>query len=215
MLIRLEHQFSKLSWRATRKHASRDERKSSYLSPEASESDATIAVVDGSDGGGVKRHSSTTSTTPSLFRRRDEPSSRRRTNTADRRADPLGLTAIYTPPSTPSVDIIFVHGLGGSSRFTWCKNHDLDLFWPLKWLPLEEDVSSARIFTFGYDSLFKSQQRTGVNRIENFARTLLYHMRNPPKDVESLLPLGKVRLMFQADFADDVFDILSSARSYS
>jgi hypothetical protein len=124
---------------------------------------------------------------------RDRPASSKRPGVQqiDRRLDPQGLTTLFTPTSSPSADIIFVHGLGGSSRLTWAKNHDLDLFWPLKWLPLEADLDSARIFSFGYDAHFISQQRKGVLSISDFAQDLLYQMRYPPDG--KTLPLGKVR----------------------
>lgn len=110
----------------------------------------------------------------------------------DRRQDPQGLTTLYTPPSLPSADIIFIHGLGGSSQATWCKNHDLDLFWPSKWLPLDTDIGTARIFSFGYDAPFLSPQKGGVMGIGDFAKDLLYQMRFPPDGDDGGLPIGKV-----------------------
>lgn len=50
--------------------------------------------------------------------------------------DPLGLTVLFKPDRiSPSVDIIFVHGLRGRSMRTWSLDDDLKLFWPQKWLP--------------------------------------------------------------------------------
>lgn len=115
-----------------------------------------------------------------------------RDRTPSRSLDPQGLIPIYTPPASPSADIIFVHGLGGSSQLTWAKNHDINLFWPREWLPLEADISSARIFSFGYDAQFKSQEKRGVLSISDFARDLLYQMRYPPSEYGKLFPLGKV-----------------------
>ncbi|KAK6076047.1 NACHT and WD domain-containing protein [Seiridium cupressi] len=95
---------------------------------------------------------------------------------ADRTADPLGLTLIYTPDGPHSVDIVFIHGLGGSSRLTWSKNHDLDLFWPLRWLPSDHDVQSSRIFTFGYNADYRSNSQGPTLGISDFARNLLFDM---------------------------------------
>ena len=55
-------------------------------------------------------------------------------------AGPLGLNVIYTPDNGHKVDIVFVHGLGGTSRWTWLKYKNPELFWSLTFLPLEPDV---------------------------------------------------------------------------
>ena len=50
----------------------------------------------------------------------------------------------------PSVDIIFVHGLGGSARKKW--THPLTKsFWP-RWLHEMDGFKRCRILTFGYDA---------------------------------------------------------------
>jgi hypothetical protein len=64
----------------------------------------------------------------------------------------LGLHLVYSPGSLFSFDIIFVHGLDGHPRHTWCKNEDPDLLWPGNWLPLDPDIAKARIFVFGYET---------------------------------------------------------------
>ncbi|OBT61062.1 hypothetical protein VE03_09488, partial [Pseudogymnoascus sp. 23342-1-I1] len=64
--------------------------------------------------------------------------------------DPLGLKVLYRPLGEHKVDIVFVHGLNGGSQKTWSKDHNLDNFWPLKWLPSEAGINEARISTFGY-----------------------------------------------------------------
>lgn len=69
--------------------------------------------------------------------------------------DPLSLKVIYRPLGDRRVDIVFVHGLGGSSRMTWSKNRDLDFFWPLRFLPFERDINEARISTFSYNANFR------------------------------------------------------------
>ncbi|KMU75875.1 hypothetical protein CISG_10408 [Coccidioides immitis RMSCC 3703] len=72
----------------------------------------------------------------------------------DRSADPLGITVLYEPQAQHTADIIFVHGLGGSSLQTWSKDGDPNLRWPQQWLPLEPNICEARILTFGYNALF-------------------------------------------------------------
>jgi hypothetical protein len=75
------------------------------------------------------------------------------------------------------VDIIFVHGLGGSSRRTWSKNRDLEYFWPLKFLPVEKDISEARISTFGYNANFHRGSGKTKLSILDFAKDLLYDLK--------------------------------------
>lgn len=68
---------------------------------------------------------------------------------------------------------MFVHGLGGSERKTWSWNHNTEHFWPT-WLADDEELSSYRIFTFGYNSNFKG---AGTNLgIIDFAKDLLFQM---------------------------------------
>ena len=91
--------------------------------------------------------------------------------------DPLGLQVIYSPPEDRIVDIVFVHGLGGSSRMTWSKNRDPDLFWPLKFLPLEQGIDKARILVFGYNSNFRPGSAKTNKSILDFAKDLLYDLK--------------------------------------
>lgn len=93
----------------------------------------------------------------------------------DRASDPSGFTLLHCPEGRPVADIIFIHGLGGSSRLSWSKNKDLALFWPLQWLPADPDMHQARIFTFGYDAFFLSPQSTTLG-ISDFAKNLLYDL---------------------------------------
>jgi hypothetical protein len=87
--------------------------------------------------------------------------------------DPLGLTLVYSLPN-PLFDLIFVHGLGGSSKRTWSWERDTQNFWP-PWLAQDEGLSRARIFTFGYNSGF-SGQYTNLNMLD-FAKDLLIRMK--------------------------------------
>lgn len=58
------------------------------------------------------------------------------------------LNTITSPRSI--VDVIFIHGLGGSSRKTW--THPISHgFWPT-WLPDVSGLEDIRISTFGYDA---------------------------------------------------------------
>ncbi|KAH8821287.1 hypothetical protein F5884DRAFT_850522 [Xylogone sp. PMI_703] len=64
--------------------------------------------------------------------------------------DPLGLTILYEPVTTPTADIIFVHGADGVSIQTWSKNRDPAFFWLTHWLPCEWGLETTRILAFGY-----------------------------------------------------------------
>ncbi|KAI1391444.1 uncharacterized protein F4822DRAFT_427295 [Hypoxylon trugodes] len=110
-------------------------------------------------------------------------------------AGPLGLTVVYTPKDVPKADIIFVHGLGGTSRWTWSKNKDPDLFWPLKFLPLEADICQARILTFGYNAEFRMKGSVSTS-ILDFAKDLLYDMKYARDYQNEGLNIGDVPLIF-------------------
>lgn len=101
---------------------------------------------------------------------------RERRRSRDRRNDPLGLTVLHTPETEQrTVDILFIHGLGGSSLQTWCKNRELEFLWPKIWLSKESDLSVARILTFGYNADFSSRRQQAT--INDFATDLLYNMK--------------------------------------
>ena len=119
---------------------------------------------------------------------------RSRERSRERHADPLGLSVLYQPKTTtPSLDIIFIHGLGGTSRQTWCKNRDRDLFWPERWLPFEPDISTARILTFGYNAHFMSSAGASpILNISDFAKDLLYDMRFGKDGNMENLEIGQV-----------------------
>lgn len=75
------------------------------------------------------------------------------------------------------MDIIFIHGLGGTSLRTWCFRRDVDYLWPQLWLPEEEGLSTARILTYGYDAHFSSKKERASLAIGDFANDLLFRMR--------------------------------------
>jgi hypothetical protein len=112
-------------------------------------------------------------------------------NTEPEESGPLGLTVVYKPDHDHKVDIVFVHGLGGTSRWTWSKHKDLKLFWPMTFLPLEADISLARIMTFGYNAQFLKAGNSTTSIID-FAKTLLFDLKyGKNQDVEDL-NVGKV-----------------------
>jgi hypothetical protein len=108
---------------------------------------------------------------------------------------PLGVTVVYTPDNAHKVDIVFVHGLGGTSRWTWSKNKSPELFWPLTFLPLEPDLCLARIMTFGYNAAF---QKTGSPTISilDFAKDLLFDLKYARDQDMQELEVGKVSCGF-------------------
>lgn len=107
--------------------------------------------------------------------------------------DPLGLNVVHAPLSTPIVDIIFVHGLGGTSQKTWSRNRDPELFWPREWLPFEPELGTARVLSFGYNANFASAGRDIFN-IADFAKDLLFGMKFGVDENANELEVGKVCL---------------------
>lgn len=93
--------------------------------------------------------------------------------------DAPGLHVLHRPAGAQRhVDVVFVHGLGGSSRGTWTKDRDLARCWPSEFLPLEPGIGSdARILTFGYNSKFRSGAGKSQMSMLDFAKDLLYEMR--------------------------------------
>jgi hypothetical protein len=103
---------------------------------------------------------------------------------------PLGLNVIYTPERGHKADIIFIHGLGGNSRWTWSKQGKSELFWPLKFLPLEPDICLARILSFGYDAdIFGGRN---IRSILDFAKALLFDLKYAKDDQKEDLNMGDV-----------------------
>lgn len=99
--------------------------------------------------------------------------------------DPLGLQLIANPPS-PTADIIFIHGLGGSAFRTWSWQRNRDNFWP-RWLVHDEQLQHCRIFTFGYDANFKGKAR-GLDVVD-FAKDLLLQMLHHPDALGNNRPI--------------------------
>ena len=102
----------------------------------------------------------------------------RRLNEDARNTDdinPAGLTTVFHPPGDREADIIFVHSVGAGSQTTWCKDGDLSLFWPQKWLPLDPAFSHVRIHSFGYVSDRLNRSRLNM---QDFANSLLKWVTN-------------------------------------
>ncbi|KAI1772813.1 hypothetical protein F4818DRAFT_423988 [Hypoxylon cercidicola] len=112
-------------------------------------------------------------------------------------AGPLGLTVVYAPENGYKADIVFIHGLGGTSRWTWSKNKDPELFWPLKFLPLEPDVCLARISTFGYNANFRRAGSVSTTVLD-FAKELLFDLKYAKDEGKEDLGMGSVPLIFVA-----------------
>ncbi|KAL8874937.1 MAG: hypothetical protein Q9198_006638 [Flavoplaca austrocitrina] len=119
---------------------------------------------------------------------------RSRSRSADRRDDPLGLTVMHEPQAPPRCDVIFVHGLGGTSRATWAKGRDPNYCWPQEWLPVEPGMGVARILSFGYNANFAAAGPAPITSIADFARDLLYAMKYAMSEDLEDLELGQVGL---------------------
>ncbi|KAI1769316.1 hypothetical protein GGR53DRAFT_153782 [Hypoxylon sp. FL1150] len=111
-----------------------------------------------------------------------------------RRDDPLGLIVLHAPAER-SVDILFIHGLGGTSLRTWCHGRELEYLWPQLWLPEDPDLSAARILTFGYNAHFSSRREHVSLTIGDFANDLLFRMKYGERGPERL---GQVPLIVVA-----------------
>lgn len=90
------------------------------------------------------------------------------------------------------MNIVFVHGLGGTSRATWAKGRDPEYFWPQKWLPFEPGIQTARILSFGYNANLNIAGSGPITRISDFAKELLYEMKFAKDENLEELDLGQV-----------------------
>lgn len=168
-------------------------RKSESSEQHSSSEDAGASDENSEDS----RRTATSSFLQPLRRGSRAPRTHSREVSYDRRNDPEGLSLIARPSSvaSPAADIIFVHGLGGSSQLTWSKHRNLDNFWPKEWLPL--DITTARIWSFGYDSRFAKQEKAGKLRILDFAKDLLHDMWSATDQDD--VPLGTVNKRLTLD----------------
>ncbi|EER37160.1 LipA and NB-ARC domain-containing protein [Histoplasma capsulatum H143] len=96
-------------------------------------------------------------------------------NTAKRlNVKEFGLTEVYrcAEPLVPQVDIVFVHGLNGTSYNTWATKKP-EVFWPGDLLPHTLKGQNVRILTYGYDANVTSFARgTSKERLHNHAEHL-------------------------------------------
>ena len=83
----------------------------------------------------------------------------------------IGLETLNPRISSPTANIIFIHGLGGNRELTWCHERNPEYFWPKKWLPTDSDLASCQIHTFGYDADWATFKDTTTS-IVDFAKRL-------------------------------------------
>ncbi|KAL8993620.1 MAG: hypothetical protein Q9169_006208 [Polycauliona sp. 2 TL-2023] len=159
---------------------------STSTSPSPSPSDASVSISD-------DRRGSTSSLRP-ISRKSSEPF--QKSSGID--PGPLGLHIVYTPASHRKADIVFLHGLGGASRRTWSKDENPELFWPLKFLPLEPDISLARILTFGYNANFRASGSISTSVLD-FAKDLLFDLKYTKDDEGADLSIGSAYMQGQND----------------
>ena len=136
------------------------------------------------DAGPGRYHSSAGSS----FRGLDYQVGSSSSGTAATSGDTLGLSLLYNPEES-NIDLIFVHGLGGSSLRTWSWNRDTDYFWP-SWLPQDPELSNSRIFSFGYSANLRGPS-SALNVID-FAKDLLLRMLTFSGGHEPLPAIGSV-----------------------
>lgn len=118
--------------------------------------------------------------------------SQRSRDKSESEANSTGLKVVYSPEGNRAADIVFVHGLGGTSQSTWSKNKDPELFWPLKFLPLEPEICLARVLTFGYNARFRKAGSANIT-ILDFAKDLLFDLKYRQDDHIEELEMGAVR----------------------
>ena len=103
---------------------------------------------------------------------------------------PFGLEVIHEPVPRPAnlVQIIFIHGLGGSKRGTWTDPQTRG-FWPA-WLKEQPGLENVRLAAFGYNSAVNLLAPNTNLSIPIFAAQLL-------DDVKQLnVTHGSVRTVF-------------------
>ncbi|RDW59059.1 hypothetical protein BP5796_11983 [Coleophoma crateriformis] len=110
--------------------------------------------------------------------------------------NPLGLSVVWSPDESPSVDIVFIHGLGGKSMGTWAAGGKPSLFWPKEFLSLEPVIQTARVSTFGYYADFRTRAPKNFLDIEDFALRLLSDLKNGQDAGNNNLNIGQVPVIF-------------------
>lgn len=105
-------------------------------------------------------------------------------------SDPIGLHLLHEPETVAPLDIVFIHGIGGTSKATWSQDGDPEKFWPQTWLPKEAGIKSARILSFGYNATWATTGPTPITSIADFASDLLQCIQQDERVEE--LALGQV-----------------------
>lgn len=105
----------------------------------------------------------------------------------DGEAKSLGLNLLYSP-SEPQADFIFVHGLGGDSKKTWCKNSIPSQYWPQEWLPQDPAFKNVRIHSYGYDSHYLKGKEDCLN-VHHLGKLLLGEMDTSPTLTDTRIPI--------------------------
>ena len=110
--------------------------------------------------------------TKKSFENQSPPTSTEETDITNR----FGLFTLVDPPqpSAPVLNIIFVHGLGGSAYGTWT-HQQTKSFWP-PWLSKVNGLENARIMTFGYDSSWNKVWANNVLDIHDIAKQLVHEL---------------------------------------
>ena len=106
--------------------------------------------------------------------------------------DPLGLRVVHSPKESRRLDIVFVDGLGGTSRLSWSKDKDLEKFWPSEFLPLESEICHGRILTFGYDANIVRDVSNKASSVLDFAKDLLFELKYAKDENAEELGFGAV-----------------------
>ncbi|KGO68203.1 hypothetical protein PITC_038700 [Penicillium italicum] len=96
---------------------------------------------------------------------------------------PLGLSLLYSP-TAPGIDVIFIHGLGGSSRKTWSKSSLESHFWPKEWLSKDPAFKNVRIHSYGYDSYYLKGKEDCLN-VHHIGKSFLGAISTSPYIVNS------------------------------
>ncbi|KAA8644438.1 uncharacterized protein ATNIH1004_008642 [Aspergillus tanneri] len=113
--------------------------------------------------------------------------------------NPYGITVLCEPVNVaPTVDIIFVHGLAGTSMYTWSKKDRFDRlarFWPLKWLRDEGFLQTARISTFGYYANISPRGPKNTLTIADFSNQLLSDLKFAV-DIDEEYQYGSIPIIF-------------------
>ncbi|KAK2873829.1 hypothetical protein FQN49_002033 [Arthroderma sp. PD_2] len=98
----------------------------------------------------------------------------------------FGLTELYQT-ANPAVDIVFVHGLNGTSYYTWATKKP-EVFWPSDLLPQALHGLQVRILTYGYDANVTAfAGGTSKDKLHNHAEHLvskLFALRNSTNSSE-------------------------------